>query len=74
MSGYADAKGIGREMVPINQRSATIPLNRRDRFMLKEISLLLDKSVTAQGLHIVPTDDLSTLFYHDRRSDAPITK
>ncbi|GFY38809.1 hypothetical protein TNIN_64661 [Trichonephila inaurata madagascariensis] len=42
VSGYAKAKGIVREMVPINRRSATIPLNRnrpihakRNHFRLK---------------------------------------
>ncbi|GFX84640.1 ATP-dependent DNA helicase [Trichonephila clavipes] len=42
VAGYANAKGIGREMVPINRRSATVPLNRnrsinakRNHFPLK---------------------------------------
>ncbi|GFU39527.1 uncharacterized protein TNCV_857251 [Trichonephila clavipes] len=42
VAGYANAKGIGREMVPINRRSATILLNRnrsihakRNNFPLK---------------------------------------
>ncbi|GFS75815.1 ATP-dependent DNA helicase [Trichonephila clavipes] len=28
VAGYANTKRIGREMVPINHRSATVPLNR----------------------------------------------
>ncbi|GFY16342.1 hypothetical protein TNCV_2349871 [Trichonephila clavipes] len=28
VAGHANAKGIGREMVPISQRSATVPLKR----------------------------------------------
>ncbi|GFW82488.1 ATP-dependent DNA helicase [Trichonephila clavipes] len=42
MAGYANAKGIIREMVPINSRSATVPINRnrsihakRNHFPLK---------------------------------------
>ncbi|GFV78957.1 hypothetical protein TNCV_4347161 [Trichonephila clavipes] len=48
VAGYANAKGIGREMVPINRRSATAILNRnrlihakRNHFPLKPTYSLL---------------------------------
>ncbi|GFY55932.1 uncharacterized protein TNIN_148061 [Trichonephila inaurata madagascariensis] len=52
VAGYANAKGIGREMVPINRRSATVPLNqsrsihaKRNNFPLKPAcSLTIHKS------------------------------
>ncbi|GFS84941.1 ATP-dependent DNA helicase [Trichonephila clavipes] len=52
VAGYGNAKGIGREMFPINRRSATAPLNRnrsihakRNRFLLKPAcSLTIHKS------------------------------
>ncbi|GFX38942.1 ATP-dependent DNA helicase [Trichonephila clavipes] len=35
MVGYANAKGIGREMVPINRRSETVHLNRNKSIQAK---------------------------------------
>ncbi|GFV49878.1 uncharacterized protein TNCV_1391601 [Trichonephila clavipes] len=51
---FENAKEIGREMVPINRRSATVPLNRkrsihaeRNHFPLKPT--ILDNSQSQQG-------------------------
>ncbi|GFY71206.1 ATP-dependent DNA helicase [Trichonephila inaurata madagascariensis] len=52
VAGYANSKGISREMVPINGRSATVPLNRnrsihakKNHFPLKlACSLTIHKS------------------------------
>ncbi|GFT01523.1 hypothetical protein TNCV_270251 [Trichonephila clavipes] len=67
VAGYANANRIGRQMIPLNRRSATVPLNRnrsihakRNNFPLKPAcSLTIYKSCTLPNdkpIVLVPVD------------------